>query len=126
MMYSQPLAQPLFNSSVYSFKDLDTYELAVEAKNTEFIYARDGHPNLVSLCNQLNALENTTDGIVTGSGMGAICATILALCKPGDRILAGKRLYGRTLKVLGKDFTNLGIQLELVDETNVHEIRKRP
>ena len=66
MIYSQPLAQPLFNSSVYSFKDLDTYELAVEAKNTEFIYARDGHPNLVSLCNQLNALENTTDGIVTG------------------------------------------------------------
>jgi len=122
MMYSQPLTQPLLNSSVYSFKDLETYELAVEAKNAEFIYARDGHPNLVSLCNQLNALENTTDGIVTGSGMGAICATILALCKPGDRILAGKRLYGRTLKVLGTDFTKLGIQLELVDETNGHEI----
>lgn len=123
MIFSKPLVSPIYNSSVYAFADLDCYEKSLLAKGEEFVYARDGHPNLQELTNNLNHLENTQAGIVTGSGMGAICASIFATCQSGDRIIAGKRLYGRTIKVFTKDLANMGIIVDLVDETNLADVK---
>jgi cystathionine beta-lyase/cystathionine gamma-synthase len=55
--------------------------------------------------------------------MGAISAVFMGLLSSGSRIIAGKRLYGRTLKILEKDFTRFGVQCNIVDECNLNELK---
>ena len=102
---SSPLVPSIYPGSVYKFTDLDTYEESILNPGEEFIYARDGHPNSIITSNEITKLHNANWGMVTGSGMGAISAVLIGILSSGARIIAGKRLYGRTLKILEKDFT---------------------
>ena len=100
---SNTLVPSIYPGSVYKFADLDKYEEAILNPSEEFIYARDGHPNAVITANEITKLHNADWGIVTSSGMGAISAVFMGLLSSGTRIIAGKRLYGRTLKILEKE-----------------------
>ncbi len=121
---SSSLVDPIYPSSVFKFADLDAYEQALKNPGEEFIYARDGHPNAILTANQINKLHGSEWGIVTGSGMGSISAVFIGILSAGDRIIAGKRLYGRTLKILQKDFSRFNISCDLVDECNTNELEK--
>src|SRR5437667_12808259 len=92
---SVPLVPPLYQSSVYTLPDLDALDQILDAEAPGFIYARDAQPNARTLAAQLAALEHATWAVVTGSGMGAISAILLATVQQGDRIIASNRLYGR-------------------------------
>ena len=120
---SNTLVPSIYPGSVYKFADLDKYEEAILNPSEEFIYARDGHPNAVITANEITKLHNANWGIVTGSGMGAISAVFMGLLSSGTRIIAGKRLYGRTLKILKKDFARFGVQCNIVDECNLNELK---
>jgi len=120
---SNALVPSIYPGSVYKFADLDKYEEAILNPNEEFIYARDGHPNADITSKEITKLHNADWGIVTGSGMGAISAVFMGLLSSGSRIIAGKRLYGRTLKILEKDFTRFGVQCNIVDECNLNELK---
>src|SRR5262245_15740985 len=91
-----PLVPPLYQSSVYTIPDLDAIDRIYNAEAPGFIYARDAHPNARRLAALLAELEKAQWGIVTGSGMGAISALLLATVQQGQRIVASSRLYGRT------------------------------
>lgn len=119
---SNPLVPSIFPGAVYQFADLDKYEEAILNPSEEFIYARDGHPNASITANEITKLHRADWGIVTGSGMGAISAVFIGLLSSGSRIIAGKRLYGRTLKILQKDFMRFGVQCDIVDECNLIEV----
>jgi len=119
---SNTLVPSIFPGSVYKFADLDKYEEAILNPGEEFIYARDGHPNASLTANEITKLHGADWGIVTGSGMGAISAVFMGVLSSGTRILAGKRLYGRTLKILEKDFTRFGVHCDIVDECNLNEL----
>ena len=120
---SSPLVPSIYPGSVYKFTDLDTYEESILNPGEEFIYARDGHPNAIITSNEITKLHNANWGMVTGSGMGAISAVLIGILSSGARIIAGKRLYGRTLKILEKDFTRFGVQCDIVDECNLTELK---
>src|SRR5437763_11766292 len=100
---SVPLVPPLYQSSVYALPDLDALDRILNAEKPGFIYARDGHPNARRLADQLAALEAGAWGVICGSGMAAITATLLALVQHGDRIVASNRLYGRTTQLLSQE-----------------------
>lgn len=122
MKYSNPLENTVFFNSVYRFHDLDAYENSIA--EGEFIYARDGHPNAKILQTHLAEWEHCQWGLVTSSGMGAISSLIFAMLSSGKKLLAGMRLYGRTLKVFQKDLTRFGIQVTLVDECDLDAVQK--
>ncbi|NBR05668.1 MAG: aminotransferase class I/II-fold pyridoxal phosphate-dependent enzyme [Planctomycetes bacterium] len=119
---SKTLVSSIYPGSVYKFGDLDEYEEAILNPSEEFIYARDGHPNATITSNEITKLHAADWGIVTGSGMGAISAVFLGILSSGTRIVAGKRLYGRTLKILEKDFSRFGVKCDIVDECNLDEL----
>lgn len=120
---SKSLVNPIYPGAVYKFADLDKYEEAILNPNDEFIYARDGHPNAIFTANEISKLHCADWGIVTGSGMGAISAVLIGLLSKDRRIVAGKRLYGRTLKILLNDFTRFGVQCDVIDECDKSEIK---
>ena len=67
------------------------------------------NPNQVALSDKLAALEGAEAGLVTGSGMAAISATLLTLLQPGDHFLALDCLYGGTHDLVTGMLGNLGI-----------------
>ena len=113
---------PLYPASVYAIPDLDTLDAIYNGESPGFIYARDGHPNAHQLAADLTALERGNWGVVTGSGMGAITAGLLALVSAGDRIVASDKLYGKTTKLLRQELTRFGVTTVFVDTSDLSAV----
>jgi cystathionine beta-lyase/cystathionine gamma-synthase len=120
---STPLAPALYQSSVYTLPDLDALDQIMNAEQPGFIYARDSHPNARYLADQLAALEKATWAAVCGSGMAAITASLLAVVRQGDRIVASNSLYGRTSQLLNEELVHYGIQTTIVDARDLNQVR---
>jgi cystathionine beta-lyase/cystathionine gamma-synthase len=120
---STPLVPPLYLSSVYTLPDLDALDQVMNAEQPGFIYARDAHPNARYLADQLSGLEAAAWVVVCGSGMAAITATLLAVVKQGDRIIASNNVYGRTSQLLNQELTRFGVQTTTVDSRDIRQVR---
>jgi methionine-gamma-lyase len=59
-----------------------------------YLYGRHFNPTVYNLGRQLAALEGTESAYCTASGMGAISATLTALCGHGDHIVSSNAVYG--------------------------------
>src|SRR6185436_3947093 len=112
---TKPLVTPIYQSSVYTIPDLDALDAIMNDGQPGFIYARDAHPNARRLANLLAKEEASSWGVITGSGMAAISAIVLATVQQGQRILAGNRLYGRTVQLFTEELGRFGIATEYVD-----------
>jgi len=89
-----------------------------------YLYGRHFNPTVYYLGLQLAAIEGTDAAYCSASGMGAISATLLALCKSGDHIVASNAVYGGTYALM-HDFlpANSDITTTFVDITDVDAVR---
>ena len=116
---SRPVATPLHMSVVYASGSPDELDDQYEGRASGHTYSREGHPNASVLATRIAALENSpTPGWVTGSGMAAVTAVMMALLEKGDRILGGDQLYGRSLRLMAEELPRLGFRTSLADPTN--------
>ena len=115
---SSPVVTPIMPSVVYASDTPDALDAQYEGRTSGYTYAREGHPNADVLARRIDALEGATGGIVTGSGMAAVTAALLGLCKAGDHVLGGDQLYGRSLRMMRDDLPRLGIETTLADPTD--------
>ncbi|MGE3803197.1 MAG: PLP-dependent aspartate aminotransferase family protein [Gemmataceae bacterium] len=116
---SEPLVPPIHQSSVYTLPDLEALDRIVEGQEAGYIYARDSHPNARTLAAALAHLEGGDWGLVCGSGMAAISATLLALLDDNSkRIVASSYLYGRTTQLLGQELPRFGVTTDFVDTSS--------
>src|SRR5690606_9411347 len=67
----------------------------------------------------LAELEGTETALLTGSGMGAICTTVLALLKAGDHVVAQQRHYMSTSKLFSDVLTRYGVEVSFFDQTDL-------
>jgi methionine-gamma-lyase len=88
-----------------------------------YLYGRHFNPTVYNLGRQLAALEGTEAAYCTSSGMGAIAASIYALCNAGDHIVASNALYGGTYALMN-DFlpAKAGITTTFVDITDLEAV----
>jgi cystathionine gamma-synthase len=121
---SKPLVPPLYQSSVYTLPDLDALDRIYDAGEPGFIYARDAHPNARQLAAGLAAAEGAAWAVVTGSGMAAISAILLATVEKGGRVVASNRLYGRTTQLLHQELARFGVQTTFVDTNDVDAVAR--
>jgi len=127
---SRPLVPPIYQSSVYTLPDLDALDAIMDDGEAGYIYARDAHPNARRLAQLLAEIENARWGVVTGSGMAAISAIVLATLSQGQRILAGNRLYGRTFQLFSNELERFGVAADYVDANDLaaveNGLKKKP
>ena len=115
---SRPVGSAIQPSVVYAAADPDALDAQYEGRTQGYSYAREGHPNADVLAGMIDALEGAEGGLVTGSGMAAVAAVLMGLCKAGDHVLGGDQLYGRSLRLMREDLPRLGITTDLVDPTD--------
>ncbi len=104
----------------------DTAEQAearfVEAGPDEFIYARYGNPTVRMFEERIAAIEGTEDAFATASGMAAVNASLSAMLKAGDHVVAARALFGSCLYVL-EILGRFGVEVTLVDGTDLDQWR---
>lgn len=120
---SAPVVTPLSPSVVYASETPDALDDQYEGRVQGYTYSREGHPNADVVAARLDAMEGASDGIVTASGMAAVSAVLLGLCKAGDHVIGGNQLYGRSLRMMNDDLPRFGISTTLVDPGDVAAMR---
>jgi cystathionine gamma-synthase len=120
---TEPLVPPLYQSSVYTFPDLDVLDRVLNGEEQGFIYARDAHPNARHLAACLAKLHGAEWALVGGSGMASISTIVLSQVQSGQRIVASNRLYGRTVQLLDQELGRFGIQTAFVDCSDLEAVR---
>ena len=88
----------------------------------KFEYTREHSPTPRHLEERLALLEGGEDCIVAASGMGAIAATFFTLLNAGSHIVASEVSYTGTQKLLGFHLPRFGVDVSLVDTTDLNEV----
>ncbi|MET9955282.1 aminotransferase class I/II-fold pyridoxal phosphate-dependent enzyme [Streptomyces sp. NPDC006339] len=118
---SRPLSVPLVQSSAFAFDSADELADAMAGPDGRYVYSRRGNPTVRALERTLAGLEGGAGAIAFASGMGAISGVLLALLKPGDRVVAQRCLYGGTYAVLSDLAARFGIQVAYVSGDDAAE-----
>lgn len=109
------LAPALWASSTWESDGLDdAHHRATSVRHGDF-YSRYANPTVQQFEDAIAELEGAEAALAFGSGMGAIAATVLALCSTGSHIVAQRQLYAGTLAFLQGPCQRFGIDVTFVD-----------
>jgi O-succinylhomoserine sulfhydrylase len=73
---------------------------------------------------KLSIIEQAESAVVMASGMSAVFASIMCQIKTGDHFIASKVLFGSCYHIATKILPNYGIEVSLVDATNLKELEQ--
>ena len=91
----------------------------VQAERDEFIYARYGNPTVAMFEDRIAALEGAEDAFACASGMAAVNGALMAVLSAGDHVVAGRALFGSCLYILDDILPRFGVQVTLIDGTDL-------
>ncbi|MBB6100074.1 cystathionine gamma-synthase [Deinobacterium chartae] len=118
----RPLIEGIAASTVYAFDSLTDLEAALSGSSGLPFYYRNGTPNAATLERAVAALEGTEAAVCAASGMGALLGAFLAIAAAGDHIVADQQAYGGTFALLTAELPRLGIEVSLVDATDLEAV----
>ncbi|MCF4101307.1 aminotransferase class I/II-fold pyridoxal phosphate-dependent enzyme [Gillisia sp. M10.2A] len=111
------------DSSTYTFLSaktmFDTFEGNADGC---YLYSRHSTPSNLYLGEALAAMEGTETANVAASGMGAITAALLQVCKAGDHIVSSRTIYGGTYAFLKNFAPRFNIETSFVDITKLEAV----
>lgn len=87
-------------------------------------YLRGGNPTLEAFENKMLALEGGQAAVSTACGMAAVSQTLLALLKPGDRVLCHQTVYFWTTELMTSVLPKFGVQVEMIDMTDISALQE--
>jgi cystathionine beta-lyase/cystathionine gamma-synthase len=119
MVRSTPIVPPIYQAATYLLDDQSYADIHETRGMRETWYSRFGNPTSAAAADEIRQLEGAEAGLMTSSGMAAIGSTLVTLCRAGERIVAAAELYGDTRELLARDLTALGIEVELVDASDL-------
>ena len=109
---------PIWQTSTFRAESSEHFAtLAKSVKPSEY-YSRYGNPTHEQVEAVMAALEGGEAAMVTASGMGAICTSVMSLLDSGDHVVAQRNLYANTAALLEDVLPRWGIECTFVDQTN--------
>lgn len=116
-------AVPIYQTSSYVFKDTDHAANLFALKEFGNIYTRIMNPTQDTFENRIAQLEGGVGALAVASGQSAITFAILNIAGAGDEIVASSNLYGGTYNLFVHTLGKLGINVKLVDPSDVENFR---
>jgi O-acetylhomoserine (thiol)-lyase len=117
------LHKPIHTSVTYGYEDVQGLVDVFQNKVSGYAYSRQGNPTVSALEHKVTQMENGFGTIAFATGMGAISATILALIKNADHIVASSFLFGNTRSIF-QSYMDMGLDITFVDATSVNNIQQ--
>lgn len=124
MPHIHPKTTPIYQTSVFTFEDLDELELYFAQPGQSYMYTRYGNPNSDELAQEINKLEQGAGAVVTSSGMSAILAAVLTTCKAGDHVLYAEEIYGGSSSLLVQELSRMGLEVSFVPTADTYTLDK--
>ncbi|MDX5482286.1 MAG: PLP-dependent aspartate aminotransferase family protein [Hymenobacteraceae bacterium] len=117
-----PKTTPIYQTSVFTFEDLNDLELYFEQPGQQYMYTRYGNPNSDELAEEVGKLEGGAGAVVTSSGMSAILTAVLTYCQSGDHLLCAEEIYGGSAALLSQELTRMGIAVTYVPSVSLYTL----
>jgi O-succinylhomoserine sulfhydrylase len=111
----QEHSEAIFLTSSFKFDSAEQAANRFSKEEPSNIYARFTNPTVDAFERKLAALEGAQACVATASGMAAIFATIMALLKSGDHIVASRNMFGTSIVLLNTIVSKFGIEISYVD-----------
>ncbi|MDB5138616.1 MAG: hypothetical protein JWR12_532 [Mucilaginibacter sp.] len=116
------LHKPIHTSVTYGYDDVQDLVDIFQNKKKGYAYSRQGNPTVSALEHKITQMEGGMATIAFSTGMAGISATIMALIKQGDHIVASSYLFGNTRSVF-QSFIDMGLDITFVDATSIDNVR---
>jgi O-acetylhomoserine (thiol)-lyase len=104
---------PIYATAAYGFADLEDGAHKF-ATNQGYTYTRLQNPTVAALEARLTALEGALGAVCLASGQAASFASLLALVRAGDEVIASPGLFGGTVGLLNQVFGLMGVRVHFV------------
>ena len=117
------LHKPLHLSVAYGYKDARDLAAVFQGTAQGYVYGRQGNPTSGALEVKVTKMEGGVATVCFATGMGAIGATMLALLREGDHVVASQFLFGNTVSLFGTLATH-GIKVTFVDATDASNVER--
>src|SRR5215469_17911455 len=93
---TRAVAVPIYQTIANDFVDADHAGAILDLEVPGFHYNRLNNPTNEVLERRITALEGGTAGLVTASGMAAVCFAVLNVARAGANLVIAPQLYGAT------------------------------
>jgi methionine-gamma-lyase len=113
------VAPAIYYSATFRAQDSTEFADMAGTPRHPLYYTRYGNPVHERVKKVMAELEGTETALVTGSGMGAIATTLLALVSAGDHVIAQTRHYMSTAKIMDEMLPRFGVEVTLVEQADV-------
>jgi O-acetylhomoserine (thiol)-lyase len=111
------LHKPLHLSVAYGYRDARELAAVFQGRAQGYVYGRQGNPTSAALEAKITRMEDGVATVTFATGMAAIGATMLALLRGGDHVVASRFLFGNTVSQLNT-LASLGVDVSYVDATD--------
>ncbi|GAC1657859.1 MAG: aminotransferase class I/II-fold pyridoxal phosphate-dependent enzyme [Vulcanimicrobiaceae bacterium] len=115
---SGALSPPIFQTSAFRAASAEEFANGASDPRHDRFYTRYGNPNHTQAAAVIARLERAEAALIFPSGMGAMAAALLSLCKPEDHVVAQRSMYAGTHNLLHDILEPLGVTCTLVDQTS--------
>ena len=120
-------SEAIFLTQGFVYPDAETaaarFAGATPPDDDAFIYARYGNPTVAMFEDRMAALEGAEAAFATASGMAAVHAALMSQLQSGDHVVAARALFGSCLYILETLCPRFGIEVTLVDGTDLDQWR---
>lgn len=107
-------AQPIHATAAYAFADAEEAAARFAGDAVGPQYGRMHNPTVDAFAARLSALEGGVAGVAFASGQAASAATLLALARPGTRVLLSREAFGGTFALFRKWLVPWGVAVTKV------------
>jgi len=111
------LAMPIYESVAFEFATAEDIAANFRGELPAHTYSRTSNPTVEYFEIKIKTLTGAHQVLALSSGMAAISATMLAICKQGDNIISGNHLFGHTLALFEQSLSAYGLETRFVDTT---------
>ena len=116
----QEHSEAIFLPSSFVFDSAEQAAKRFSKEEPGNIYARFTNPTVDAFEKKLAALEGAQACVATSSGMAAIFATLMALLKTGDHIVASRNMFGTSIVLLNTIISKFGVSVSFVDLSDLN------
>ncbi len=115
---------PIYQTTSYIFKNTEHAARLFNLDEHGFIYTRIMNPTIDVFEKRMAELECGAAALATSSGQAAIAYAVLNITQSGQHIVSSASLYGGTFTLFTNTFKKLGIDVTIVDPSNLSNFEK--
>ena len=117
------LHKPLHVSVAYGYPDAADLIAVFQGRQSGYAYGRQGNPTTAALEAKVTGMEDGVATVCFSTGMAAIEATLLALLRGGDHVVASAFVFGNTNSLLAT-LADHGTPVTFVDATEAGNVER--